>query len=168
MLDAVDPLLYRIEALPEHGCYLASFVLGNGQQCGLTLRVEGDEVIMSQQTTVAGWAETSDSFRAVLAAVQALDYARERVGTGGGLRDVPGGWDVRVGNVVLSAAGQPNCVAHGDMERIRPASYRCEICGALAQLGDPADRGLADATDADATDADGADAEAEAELTMAP
>jgi hypothetical protein len=137
MLDAVDPLLYRIEALPDHGCYLASFVLGSGQQCGLTMRVDGDDVLVQPGGAIHDWPETAESFRAALAAVRAIDYARERVGTGGGLRDVPGGWDVRVGNVVLSIGGLPSCVAHGDMERTRPATYRCDICGSIAQLGDP-------------------------------
>jgi hypothetical protein len=93
---------------------------------------------------IAGWARSTESFRAVLSAVRAVDEARRSGGgVALGLRDGPGGWDVSVGNVVTGADGRPECVAHGPLEPAAdpaadPATYSCPVCGATALFGDSA------------------------------
>jgi hypothetical protein len=137
MLYRVNPLLHRVEALPEEGCYAASFLLSNGQERSMVMRVTDDEVIVPEANLIPGWPTTSESFRATLAAIRAIDQARS-CGTPpvALLRDVPGGWDVSVGNMALSEDRQPICAAHGEMELTEPGTYQCPTCGALALYGD--------------------------------
>lgn len=139
MLVSVDPLLHRMEALPEAGCYAAYFILDGGTERSVVMKmdasVEGG-VLVPEANMVPGWSITSESFGAVLGAVRAFDYARERIdGVAAVLRDVPGGWDVSIGNIVLGAAGQPCCVAHGDLDLAQAATYACPACGAKALYG---------------------------------
>ena len=142
MLVAVDPLLHRIEAMPERGCYSVSFLLDGNHERSVVMKVVGTEaevaeVAVPEANLLPGWSPASASFRAVLAAVAAVDAARTAVdGSGGLLRDVPGGWDVSVGNVVLDEAGRPACVAHGELELTQPATFVCPTCGAQALFGD--------------------------------
>lgn len=142
MLVAVDPLLHCIQAMPEHGCYSVSFLLDGDNERSVVMKVvvgAGTEtqVQAPEANLLPGWSPTSDSFGAVLAAVRAVHEARTAVnGSGGLLRDVPGGWDVGVGNVVLDN-GQPICVAHGELERTQSATYVCPTCGAQAMYGNP-------------------------------
>lgn len=139
MLAGVDPLLRRIEALSEPGCYLADFDVAGGQQRSIVLRVEAGAVNVPEANLIAGWASDSESFRLAATAVLAVDLARRSNATVAELlRDVAGGWDVGLGNVLLSPAGHPTCGAHGDLELIAAATYECATCGARALLGDPA------------------------------
>jgi hypothetical protein len=136
MLYAVDPLLHRIDALPEQGCYAASFVIANGQERGMVVRVVDGEVVVPPANLIPGWSATSESFRAAAAAILAVDHARDQSGGREALlRDVPGGWDVSVGNVSLSESGQPTCEAHGELELTQPDTYECPTCGAQALYG---------------------------------
>jgi hypothetical protein len=141
MLDAVDPLLQRIEAVPEPSCYNVTFVLDRNHERSVIMKVSADAadgVHVPEANMIAGWARSSDSFRAVLAAVRAVDDARRSGGgVAQGLRDVPGGWDVSVGNVIAGADGQPSCVAHGPLEPAAAGSYSCPECGAVALFGAP-------------------------------
>jgi hypothetical protein len=66
--------------------------------------------------------------------VRALHQARQGVGgSGAQLLDLDGGWDVGIGNVVLSGDGVPACVAHGDLAPAGDGVFRCETCGAAAR-----------------------------------
>jgi hypothetical protein len=76
---------------------------------------------------------------AVAEAVLALHRARARGSTLPTLRDVPGGWDVSIGNVVLTA-GVPHCLADGPMEADGD-TYTCPVCGARAVLDGSASGG---------------------------
>jgi len=154
MLDAVDPLLHRIEALPEHGCYSVTFLLDGNNERSVVMKVAnktGDqpperpggaarEVIVPEANMLPGWTVADESFRAVLAAVLAVDDARHQVvGSNSVLRDVAGGWDVSIGNIVLDSWGHPACVAHGELELAvgaPPATYACPTCGARALYGE--------------------------------
>src|SRR6266567_4688647 len=133
MLEVVDPLLRRIEALTIDGSYALSFLMDNGQERNMVITLGDDEVEVPEANLIEGWSRTSESFRAAVAAARAMDQARRVVGPGAAaLRDVPGGWDVGLGNVTLSQAGQPVCVAHGELELTEPGTYRCPTCGAGA------------------------------------
>ena len=39
MLVAVDPLLHRIEAVPEHGCYSVTFLLDGNHERSVIMKV---------------------------------------------------------------------------------------------------------------------------------
>jgi len=133
MLDIVDPLLRRIEALTVDGTYALSFLMDNGQERSMVITLGNGEVEVPEANLFAGWSRTSESFRAAMGVVRAMDQARRVVGPGtAALRDVPGGWDVGLGNVTVSNTGQPVCVAHGELELTEPGTYRCPICGAGA------------------------------------
>jgi hypothetical protein len=122
--------------MPETACYTATFLLDTGQERGVLMRVVDGQAVVAEVNLIPGWSSSSPSFRAALAAVVAVDAARASVGTPTAmLRDVPGGWDVGVGNVVLTEAGQPGCVAHGEMERTAPGTFTCAECGAQALYG---------------------------------
>jgi hypothetical protein len=142
MLIAVDPLLQRIEAVPEPDCYSVTFLLDGAHERSVIMKVTGSGdgaeriVQVPEANLIPGWSATSGSFRAVLAAVRAVDDARhETEDEPSLLRDQDGGWDVSVGNVVLGASGQPECVAHGELELVGSATYRCATCGAEALFG---------------------------------
>jgi hypothetical protein len=137
MLKVVDPLLRRIEALSEDGYYALGFLMGDGHERSMVVRLGDNEVDVPEANLIEGWARTSASFRAAVTAVRAVDQARKVVGPRSvPLRDVPGGWDVSLGNVTLSETGQPVCVAHGELALMESATYQCPSCGALARYGD--------------------------------
>jgi hypothetical protein len=144
MLIAVDPLLFRIEAVPEPDCYSVTFRVDGTRERSVIMKVTGTSdpevdpgVVVPEANMIAGWSRTSASFRAVLAAVRAVDEARHQTGNDQNLlRDLPGGWDVSIGNIVLNAAGRPECAGHGELEVAdAPATYVCAVCGAQALFG---------------------------------
>jgi hypothetical protein len=138
MLPSVDPLLHRIEALPEQGCYSVGFLVDAVHERSVVMKVVDGDVVVPEANLIPGWSPTSESFRSVLSAVRGVDQARTRVNSiSAQLRDVPGGWDVSVGNVVLDDAGEPACVAHGELELAQAATYACPTCGAQALYGEP-------------------------------
>ena len=47
------------------------------------------------------------------------------------LQDLPGGWDVSMGNVMLTEQG-PVCITDGPMELSGPGQFVCAVCGAGA------------------------------------
>jgi hypothetical protein len=130
----VDPLLAKLEALPEPGCYLLTFALHAGENRELVVRMRGDEPIVPAANSFEGWTPGSRVVTATVAAVRALHQARV---AGGGatqrLLDVEGGWDVGIGNVVLSDDGLPACVAHGELAAAEGGVFRCAVCGAAAR-----------------------------------
>ncbi len=142
MLIAVDPLLQRIDALPEPGCYSVTFLLAGNHERSVVMKVPraadatARDVIVPEANMLPGWSPASASFVAVLAAVLAVDQARNRADSADeALRDAPGGWDVGIGNIVLDAAGRPSCVAHGELEQVETGRYVCATCQAQALFG---------------------------------
>ena len=130
----MDPLLSKIEALDEPGCYSVTFTLGTGAARELVIRMRGDEPVVPSANSFEGWTPGSRTATATIAVVRALHQARQAGGgSAGRLVDVEGGWDVGIGNVVLSAEGVPACVAHGEMAAAEAGVFRCETCGAAAQ-----------------------------------
>lgn len=129
----MDPLLSRIEALDEPGCYSVTFALDTGEERALVIRMRGDEPIMPAANAFEGWAPGSRVVTATIAVVRALHQARQGGGgPTGRLVDVEGGWDVGIGNVVLGD-GVPTCVAHGELAPAGDGVFRCETCGAAAR-----------------------------------
>jgi hypothetical protein len=138
MLVGVDPLLHRIESLPEHGSYTATFVLSDGAECSIVMRATERNGGVPEANLIPGWQISSESFQAVVAAIVAVHEARNAVGTERTiLLDIPGGWDVGLGNVIVAVAGTPECVAHGEMEAGPGQVFRCPECGAAAILQSP-------------------------------
>jgi hypothetical protein len=68
--------------------------------------------------------------------VRALDSARRLMPEEAVLQDVPGGWDVTLGNVVLDSDGVPACTAHGALI-VKSGVYVCTECEARALLVGP-------------------------------
>jgi hypothetical protein len=135
MLVAVEPLLHRIDALPEHGCYSVTFLLDGAHERSIVMKVVDAEVVVPEANLLPGWSGDSPAFVSALGAVRAFNSARNAVdGSAALLRDVPGGWDVGVGNVVLEN-GQPVCVAHDPMPAGTAAEFECAECGAQALYG---------------------------------
>lgn len=130
----MDPLLRTIEALDEPGCYSVTFTVGAGDDRALVIRMRGDEPVLPSADALPGWSPGSRIATGTIAVVRALHQARQGVGgSGGQLVDLDGGWDVGIGNVVLSAAGVPACVSHGDLAAAGAGVYRCDTCGAAAR-----------------------------------
>jgi hypothetical protein len=130
----MDPLLQKIEALAEPGCYSLTFTLPSGEDRSLVMRMRGDEPIVPAAGALEGWSPQSATFSATIAAVRALHSARQLTGPAKArLLDIEGGWDVGIGNVVLSATGLPSCVAHGELAAVEPGVFRCAECGAAAR-----------------------------------
>ncbi len=131
----MDPLLTCIEASSRAGEYAVTVILPDGGERALVMTVNDDSVQLPAAAGVDGWSPDSESFRAVTEAVLAVDRAR-RVGTPAvRLLDVPGGWDVGLGNVVLSSTGTPECVAHGELQAAEGGRWECAECGAAALFG---------------------------------
>lgn len=135
MLVPVGARLERIEALPGAGRFAITFRRDDGGEQTAVVDVTGDGVRVAEANLPDGWARDSDAFRATADAVRALHRARSAGPTVASLVDVEGGWDVGLGNVVLSGTGMPMCIAHGDMIAAA-AIYECAECGARARLSD--------------------------------
>ncbi len=129
----MHPLLQKIEALGEPGCYNLTFALPAGHEQAVVLRMRDGVPVLPSVNSFVGWSQ--DSATAAAAVVQALHKARELAGSPElKLTDLDGGWDVGIGNVILSRAGRPSCVAHGDLDDRDAPIFRCETCGAAARF----------------------------------
>jgi hypothetical protein len=135
MLDGVDPLLQRIEALPKRGSYAVTLVLADGQERIVVVAPGADgRPALPAANLPDGWSPRSDSAVAVLATIDAFHDARTVAGAGRSrLVDIDGGWDVSIGNVVLGPDGQPACVTHGPLEPTGD-TWTCAECGAAAMF----------------------------------
>lgn len=112
-----DVVLHRLEALLGDGRYAVTFRRPDGGEQSAVVQLTDAGVTIAESALPVGWTLDSDTARATLDAVSALDHAR-RIGARSGvatLRDVEGGWDVGLGNVVLGADGTPRCTAHGEL-----------------------------------------------------
>jgi hypothetical protein len=133
----MDAAVHRIEALPGIGRYAVTFRRGDGSEQSAVVQLRDDQeqsVEVAEASLPPGWRAADAPFTATVAAVRALDAAR-RLTPERALRDVAGGWDVSLGNVVLGAEGAPECTAHGTMAADPAGEYRCAECGARALLG---------------------------------
>jgi hypothetical protein len=128
----VDAELVRIAALPGAGRYELEFRSADGSMGTAVVEIDEDEVRAAPASLPPGWGPGSAALAAVAEAVLALHRARAHGSTLPTLRDVPGGWDVSIGNVVLTA-GVPHCLADGPMEADGD-TYICPVCGARAVL----------------------------------
>jgi hypothetical protein len=126
-------VLVRIEALPGEGRYAVTFERSDGSEQTAVVHLTGTGVDVAEASLPAGWTRDSEAFATVSLALQAFEDARRHAPAGPSLRDVPGGWDVSLGNVVLGDPGRPTCTAHGPMTRTE-ADWLCPECYARAVL----------------------------------
>jgi hypothetical protein len=134
MLFAVDAVLHRIEALAAAGGYAVTFRRHDGSEQAAVVQLTAEAVQVAEASLPAGWLPDSDMFAALVEALEAVERARRLSPQARLLSDVPGGWDVALGNVVLAGDGVPSCTAHGAMTG-SGARYECPSCGARALLG---------------------------------
>ncbi len=131
----MSAVLHRIEALPGEGRHAVTFRRPDGTEQTAIVHLTDDDLDVAEASLPAGWTRDSEIFEQAAAAVRAFDRAR-RTAAGGAaeLRDVPGGWDVSLGNVVLGQGGVPTCIAHGELTE-KDGTFVCAECGAQALLG---------------------------------
>lgn len=130
----MNPQLSKIEALAEPACYSLTFSVGGDEQPAVVVRVRDGQPVAPAAHAFTGWLPGTELFIATLAAVTAFHQTRQLSHSDQPvLFDIAGGWDVGLGNVVLSADGVPSCVVHGELESIEPAIFRCLVCGAAAR-----------------------------------
>lgn len=125
--------LVRIEALPGNGRYAVSFERSDGSEQTAVMHLGQDGIAVAEASLPAGWTRESEAFAATAAVLRAFDQARRHAPAAPALRDVEGGWDVSLGNVVLDASGTPTCTAHGAMTP-NEQDYLCTECYARARL----------------------------------
>lgn len=129
-------MLHRIEALPGDGRYAVTFRRPDGSEQTAVVQItgEGDSapVDVAEASLPEGWSRDSDAFAATVAAVRAVHTARGIGPAVALLQDVPGGWDVMMGNVVLGDADVPTCTAHGPMRQAEGERWECAECGSQA------------------------------------
>jgi hypothetical protein len=130
----MDAALHRIEALPGDGRYVVTLQRTDASEQTAVVQVAGDSIDVAQASLPSGWTAGSAEFTAMAKAVLAFDAARRLTNRVASLRDVPGGWDVSLGNVVLDDAGAPICTAHGELA-LDGDVYTCTECGARAVYG---------------------------------
>jgi hypothetical protein len=129
----VDAALHRVEALPGEGRFVVTFRRRDGGEQDAVVELRDADVRIAESSLPAGWGVGTPALDAVIGTVRALDAARRLVPTASSLRDVDGGWDVGLGNVVLDADGIPRCTAHGPLQADGD-TWACEECGARAVL----------------------------------
>ena len=127
-------VLHRIEALPGDGRHAVTFRRADGGEQTAIVHLGPDGIKVAEASLPSGWTTDSELFLAAAAAVTAFDAARRASATAPALRDVAGGWDVSLGNVVIGDSGGPICTAHGEMTE-QDALFVCPECGARAAVG---------------------------------
>lgn len=125
-------MLHRIEALPGDGRYAVTFRRPDGSEQTAVVQVSADQLEVAEASLPEGWSRDSDAFAATVAAVRAVHSARGIGPAVALLQDVPGGWDVMMGNVVLSDDDVPTCTAHGPMQQAGGGRWECVDCGSQA------------------------------------
>jgi hypothetical protein len=135
MLLTMGAVLHRIEALPGEGRHAVTFLRADGTEQTAIVQLSAAGVDVAEASLPQGWTRESELFQITAAAVRAFADARRAAATAPALRDVPGGWDVSLGNVVVGDSGKPICTAHGEMTPTEGEAYVCTECGAQALLG---------------------------------
>lgn len=126
-------VIVRIDALPGDGRYAITFERTDGSEQTAVVHLTATDLDVAEASLPAGWTRESDAFAATAAAVRAFDEARRHAPAAPSLRDVPGGWDVSLGNVVLGEGGRPACTAHGEMTQTGK-EWLCPECYARARV----------------------------------
>jgi hypothetical protein len=126
--------LLRIEALPGDGRYAVSFQRADGSEQTAVMHLTNGELLVAEASLPTGLTRPSEAFDAVAAAIAAFNEARRHAPAAPYLRDIDGGWDVSLGNVVLGVSGKPTCTAHGEMNIAQDDEYLCPECYARALL----------------------------------
>lgn len=126
--------LSRIEVLAGERRYAVSFERGDGSMQTAVVHLGEDGATVDETSLPPDWTRESPAFAAVAEAVVAFDSARRHAPAAPALRDVDGGWDVTLGNVVLGPSGTPTCSAHGEMTQTAEGHYLCPECAARAVL----------------------------------
>ena len=135
MVLRVEPLLHGVESLPERGAYLLTLIFPDQQKQTVIAKITDEAVTIPAASMVRDWPEDSESYQQMTQTLLAFEATRQAVtGQVQQLRDVPGGWDVAIGNVILNADGKPTCADHGVMEQIATRCF-CEECKAQAIFG---------------------------------
>jgi hypothetical protein len=127
-------VLHRIEALPGEGRHAVTFRAADGSEQSAIVHLTARGLDVAEASLPAGWSRESELFEATAAAVRAFDGAHRAGAVVPPLRDVPGGWDVSLGNIVLGPRGVPSCTAHGDLDGA-DGTWTCAECGAQALFG---------------------------------
>ena len=127
-------VLHRIEALPGEGRHAVTFRRADGTEQTAVVHLTAGGLEVAEASLPPGWTRESEQFALAAAAVRAFDGAHRAGTSAASLRDVPGGWDVSLGNVVLGEHGRPACTAHGDLAPTGDA-WTCADCGAQASFG---------------------------------
>jgi hypothetical protein len=131
----MDSVLHAIGALPGAGRYAVTFRRPDGSEQTAVIQLDGATgVDVAPASLPQGWTTDGAALLATIEAVRAFDAARRHSPVSASLRDVDGGWDVSLGNVVLGDAGRPTCTAHGAMSG-ENGTYVCAECGAQAAFG---------------------------------
>lgn len=131
-------MLHRIEALAGEGRYALTFRRPDGSEQAAVAQIDGADdavdagaVAIAESALPPGWTAGSPAALATVEAVAAVHRARRALAPdAASLRDVDGGWDVGLGNVVLTD-GVPTCTAHGAMTQSDDV-WVCAECGARA------------------------------------
>ncbi len=126
-------VLHRIEALPGDGRHAVTFRRPDGGEQTAIVHLGAEGIDVAEASLPPGWTADSEPFLAAAVAVRAFDAARRASAVAPALRDVGGGWDVSLGNVVLGDSGAPTCTAHGEMVD-QDSVFVCPECGARAVL----------------------------------
>jgi len=134
MLVGMEAALHAITAMPGAGRYAVTFRRLDGGEQTAVLELRETDVSVAEASLPDEWRPGAPGYPALIEVVRTLDAARSApAASGAQLRDVAGGWDVMLGNVVLGADGVPHCIAHGALEQA-DGRYVCTDCGAAALL----------------------------------
>ncbi len=130
----MDTVLHRIEALPGDSRYAVTFRCADASEQTAVWQLDGTDVHVADAALPPGCARDSAVFTLIVGVVSAMHAVRASLPRGAVLRDVDGGWDVGLGNVVLSPASVPTCTAHGPLDHTAGV-WTCAECGARAVFG---------------------------------
>lgn len=132
----MDAALQRIEALPGVGRYSVTFRTAEGAEQSAVAQVNGLEVELAAASLPSDWQADGPAFTLLGDAVLAMDAARHTPQAPAELIDVPGGWDVMIGNVLLDG-GIVTCATHSAMRMNDSDEWTCPECGAKAIFATP-------------------------------
>ncbi len=129
----MDVGLHRIEALPGEGRYSVTFAAAGASEQSAVVQLRETGVDVAPASLPPGWEPDSDAFVLLVEALRAFERARHQPDAAAELQDVEGGWDVMLGNVVLSRSGVVTCAAHAALLQDEPGLWSCPECGARAR-----------------------------------
>ena len=110
---------------------MVTFAAPGGAEQSAVAHLTADGLDVAPASLPDAWQPGSDPFDLLVDAVRAFDRARRSSAARAELLDVPGGWDVMIGNVVLAPGDIVTCPSHGAM-RLVDEVWTCPECGARA------------------------------------